>query len=70
MLECSGGNITTYDQDVWEQLGDYAQADPHASLEPFRLLRERNCNSSTVLFGSNGRCMASTQNAAKRAFDS
>jgi hypothetical protein len=42
MLESSGGNILPYDQDVWEKLGDYAHADPHASLELFRLLRERN----------------------------
>ncbi|MCU1307611.1 MAG: yfiT 2 [Acidobacteriaceae bacterium] len=42
MLESSGGNILPYDQDVWEKMGDYAHADPHASLELFRLLRERN----------------------------
>ena len=42
ILERSGGNITPYDQDVWERLGDYAHADPMASVELFRLLRERN----------------------------
>ncbi len=42
ILERSGSSITPYDQEVWEQLGDYAQADPVASLEMFRLLRERN----------------------------
>jgi hypothetical protein len=42
MLERSGTNIIPYDQDVWEKLGDYAKADPHSSLELFRLLRERN----------------------------
>ncbi len=42
ILERSGGNIAAYDQDLWEQLGDYGHADPQASLELFRLLRERN----------------------------
>jgi hypothetical protein len=42
MLESSGSKILPYDQDVWEKLGDYAHADPHSSLELFRLLRERN----------------------------
>ncbi|MCU1311469.1 MAG: yfiT 2 [Candidatus Angelobacter sp.] len=42
MLERSGSNILPYDQDVWEKLGDYSHADAHASLELFRLLRERN----------------------------
>jgi hypothetical protein len=42
MLERSGSSITAYDQDTWEQLGDYANADASASLELFRLLRERN----------------------------
>jgi hypothetical protein len=42
ILERNGSSITPYDQDVWERLGDYANADPTASLELFRLLRERN----------------------------
>jgi hypothetical protein len=42
MLERSGSNIIPYDQDTWEQLGDYAHADANSSLELFRLLRERN----------------------------
>ncbi|MCU1286865.1 MAG: yfiT 2 [Acidobacteriales bacterium] len=42
MLESSGSNIIPYDQDVWENLGDYANLDPHTSLVLFRLLRERN----------------------------
>jgi hypothetical protein len=42
MLERNGSNIVPYDQDLWEKLGDYASEDPIASLELFRLLRERN----------------------------
>jgi hypothetical protein len=42
MLERSGSSIIPYDQDTWEQLGDYSHADANASLELFRLLRERN----------------------------
>jgi hypothetical protein len=42
MLERSGTTIIPYDQDTWEQLGDYAHADANTSLELFRLLRERN----------------------------
>src|SRR5690349_21293970 len=42
MLEHNGSNIVPYDQDLWEKLGDYSNEDPIASLELFRLLRERN----------------------------
>lgn len=42
ILERSGSEIIAYDQDLWERLGDYAHADATASLELFRLMRERN----------------------------
>ena len=42
MLEQSATNIIPYDQDQWERLGDYANANPQDALELFRLLRERN----------------------------
>src|SRR3954469_5994006 len=42
MLEGAATNIIPYDQDLWEKLGDYANADLETSLELFRLLRERN----------------------------
>jgi uncharacterized damage-inducible protein DinB len=34
--------IQAFDQDLWAQSGNYAGQDPAASLEVFRLLRERN----------------------------
>jgi hypothetical protein len=42
MLEHSGEEIVSYDQDLWAKWGDYASCDPKESLEQFRLIRERN----------------------------
>lgn len=42
MLEHSGSDVISYDQDLWAKWGDYAHCDPKESLEEFRIVRERN----------------------------
>lgn len=42
MIEHDGASLSSFDQDLWESLGDYASRDPQASLQLFRLLREAN----------------------------
>lgn len=42
ILGSNGTPIQAFDQDVWAQTFNYAQRDPKASLETFRLLRENN----------------------------
>ena len=42
MIEHDGGPLSSYDQDLWEALGEYASRDAEKSLQLFRLLREAN----------------------------
>ena len=44
ILSASGTEIQAFDQDVWSRTGRYDQADIHASLELFRVLRQANLN--------------------------
>lgn len=42
MIEHDGAALSSFDQDLWEELGDYSSRDPQESLQMFRLLREAN----------------------------
>ncbi len=42
MIEHDGAVLSSFDQDLWEELGDYSSRDPQESLQMFRLLREAN----------------------------
>jgi hypothetical protein len=42
MIEHNGAALSSYDQDLWESLGEYSSLEANESLELFRLLRERN----------------------------
>lgn len=42
MIEHDGAPLSSYDQDLWEALGDYSSCDAKKSLQLFRLLREAN----------------------------
>ena len=42
MIEHDGAPLSSYDQDLWETLGEYSSRDPNESLQLFRLLREAN----------------------------
>jgi hypothetical protein len=42
MIEHSGCPLSPYDQDLWNQLGEYASRRPEDALQLFRLLREAN----------------------------
>jgi hypothetical protein len=42
MIENDGAPLPSYDQDLWETLGDYSSRDAEKSLQLFQLLREAN----------------------------
>lgn len=42
MIENDGIPLTSFDQELWQRLGDYASRDPQESLQLFRLLRQAN----------------------------
>ncbi len=42
MIEHDGTPLSSFDQDLWENLGAYSKRDPQESLQLFRLLREAN----------------------------
>jgi hypothetical protein len=42
MIEHDGALLPSYDQDLWESLGEYSSRDAERSLLLFRLLRESN----------------------------
>jgi uncharacterized damage-inducible protein DinB len=42
MIEHDGAALSSYDQDLWETLGEYSSRDAGESLQLFRLLRESN----------------------------
>ncbi len=42
MIEHNGSSLLPFDQDLWYELGDYANADGQESLQLFRLLRAGN----------------------------
>jgi DinB superfamily len=42
MIEHNGTPLSSYDQDLWETLGEYSARDAKESLQLFRLLRESN----------------------------
>ena len=42
MIEHDGAPLSSYDQDLWEALGDYSSREAEDSLRLFRLLREAN----------------------------
>ncbi len=42
MIEHNGTPLSSYDQDLWETLGEYSARDAEQSLQLFRLLREAN----------------------------
>ncbi|HEY4900713.1 MAG TPA: DinB family protein [Terriglobales bacterium] len=42
MIEHDGAPLSSYDQDLWESLGDYSSRSAEESLQLFRLLREAN----------------------------
>jgi uncharacterized damage-inducible protein DinB len=42
MIENSGLNLASFDQNEWARLGDYDSWNPREALETFRLLREAN----------------------------
>jgi len=42
MIEHDGTPLPSYDQDLWESLGEYSSRDAEKSLLLFRLLREAN----------------------------
>lgn len=42
MIEHDGAPLSSYDQDLWESLGEYTSRDAEKSLQLFRLLREAN----------------------------
>jgi hypothetical protein len=42
MIEHNGAPLSSYDQELWETLGDYSSRDVHKSLQLFQLLREAN----------------------------
>ncbi len=42
MLEFDGVQLTSFDQDLWAKVGDYASRDARESLEFFRLTRQAN----------------------------
>ena len=42
MIEHDGVSLHSFNQDLWENLGEYAARDPQKSLQLFSLLREAN----------------------------
>jgi len=42
MIEHDGSALPSYDQDLWEALGEYSSRDAEKSLQTFRSLREAN----------------------------
>jgi hypothetical protein len=42
MIEHDGAPLPSYDQDLWEALGEYSSRDPEKSLQVFQSLREAN----------------------------
>jgi uncharacterized damage-inducible protein DinB len=42
MIEQSGITLTSFNQDEWARLGDYAATEPKESLEMLRILRKKN----------------------------
>jgi len=42
MIEHDGAPLSSYDQDLWESLGEYSSRDAEESLQLFRLLRKAN----------------------------
>jgi DinB superfamily len=42
MIEHDGAPLSSYDQDLWETLGEYSSRNTEDSLRLFRLLREAN----------------------------
>jgi hypothetical protein len=42
MIEHDGSPLPSYDQDLWESLGEYSSRDAEKSLQLFGLLREAN----------------------------
>ncbi len=42
MIEHDGAALSSYDQDLWETLGEYSSRDAGQSLQLFRFLREAN----------------------------
>lgn len=42
MIEHDGVPLSSFNQDLWERLGEYSSRSPEDSLELFRLLREAN----------------------------
>jgi hypothetical protein len=42
MIENPGVELSSFDQDLWSRLGNYASRKPAESLQLFRLLREAN----------------------------
>jgi hypothetical protein len=42
MIEHEGVILMTFDQDLWERLGEYSSRDPYSSLQLFNTLRQSN----------------------------
>jgi uncharacterized damage-inducible protein DinB len=42
MIEHDGIPLTSFDQELWQRLGEYASREPQESLQLFRLLRQAN----------------------------
>lgn len=42
MVEHSGSALAGFDENLWAELGNYSERDPHNSLTLFRLLRDAN----------------------------
>ena len=56
---------SSYDQDLWETLGEYSSRDAEESLQLFRLLREANLQMFDQLTPSSGSATASTRKEAR-----
>ena len=56
MIEHSGTNMTSFNQDEWARLGDYGSWEVRAALKMFRLLREANLRLLTRLTSQEWHC--------------